>query len=144
MDIFERDDFKGEKMKTQDTTYCFSDEDVCQKSKIALEIIRKRKSLNKIVDKANNNLVKRFYNIDHNTYREGILSAKHKELMGLVASLSLRCDDCIYYHIIQAYKYGASCQEQEETLNIALVVGGSITIPHLRRAYALLEELYTS
>lgn len=131
-------------MKNQENTFCFSDKDVCQKSKLAQEFIEKRILLNNIVDNANNNVVKRFYNIDHNTYKEGVLSAKYKELMGLVASLSLRCDDCIYYHIIQAYKYGASLQEQEESLNIALIVGGSITIPHLRRAYALLEELYAS
>lgn len=63
--------------------------------------------------------------------------------MGLVVSAGLRCDDCISYHIIQSYRLGASRQEQEETLNVALVVGGSIVIPHLRRAYALLAELYS-
>lgn len=84
----------------------------------------------------------RFYNIDHNTYLEGALPAKTKELMGLVASACLRCDDCIIYHAIQAYRLGAPRTEQEESLNVALVVGGSIVIPHLRRAYELLEELY--
>ena len=92
--------------------------------------------------KANNLLVKRFYNIDHNTYLEGALSAKTKELMGLVASASLRCDDCISYHAIQSYRLGVPRAEQEEALNVALVVGGSIVIPHLRRAYELLSELY--
>ena len=62
--------------------------------------------------------------------------------MGLVVSAGLRCDDCINYHIIQSYRLGASRSEQEESLNIALMVGGSIVIPHLRRAYALLAELY--
>ena len=79
--------------------------------------------------------MKRFYNIDHNTYLEGALPAKTKELMGLVASASLRCDDCIFYHAIQSYRLGVPRAEQEEALNVALVVGGSIVIPHLRRAY---------
>jgi len=73
---------------------------------------------------------------------EGALPAKMKELMGLVASASLRCDDCITYHAIHAYRLGVTRVEQEESLNVALVVGGSIVIPHLRRAYELLEELY--
>jgi AhpD family alkylhydroperoxidase len=63
--------------------------------------------------------------------------------MGLVVSAGLRCDDCINYHIIQSYRLGANRQEQEEALNVALVVGGSIVIPHLRCAYAVLEELYS-
>ena len=62
--------------------------------------------------------------------------------MGLVVSAGLRCDDCINYHIIQSFRLGAGRGEQEEALNVALVVGGSIVIPHLRRAYALLAELY--
>ena len=62
--------------------------------------------------------------------------------MGLSVSAALRCDDCINYHIIQAYRLGCSRAEQEETLNVALIVGGSIVVPHLRRAYALLAELY--
>ena len=98
--------------------------------------------LNANVDKANNFLVKRFYNIDHNAYLEGPLPAKTKELMGLVASACLRCDDCIFYHAIQAYRLGVTRAEQEESLNVALVIGGSIVIPHLRRAYELLEEMY--
>ncbi|OLE14149.1 MAG: alkylhydroperoxidase [Acidobacteria bacterium 13_1_20CM_4_56_7] len=102
-----------------------------------------RERLNANVDKANNFLVKRFYNIDHNTYLEGALPAKTKELMGLVASASLRCDDCIFYHAIQSYRLGVPRVEQEEALNVALVVGGSIVVPHLRRAYELLAELYS-
>lgn len=94
------------------------------------------------MDKASNFLVKRFYNVDHNTYLEGALPAKTKELMGLVASACLRCDDCIFYHSIQAYRLGVTRAEQEESLNVAMVVGGSIVVPHLRRAYELLEEMY--
>ena len=95
-----------------------------------------------IVDKADNFLVKRFYNLDHNTYLEGSLPAKYKELMGLVASTCLRCDDCIHYHIIQSCRLGVTRAEQEEALNVALIIGGSIAVPHLRRAYELLTELY--
>jgi len=62
--------------------------------------------------------------------------------MGLVISTGLRCDDCITYHVIQSYRLGSSREEQQEALNVALVVGGSIVIPHLRRAYELLSELY--
>ena len=115
---------------------------VADKSELARRFIETRALLNANVDKANNFLVKRFYNIDHNTYLEGALPAKTKELMGLVASACLRCDDCIFYHAIQAYRLGVPRAEQEESLNVALVVGGSIVIPHLRRAYELLEELY--
>ncbi len=107
-----------------------------------IRFIETRARLNANVDKANNFLVKRFYNIDHNAYLEGPLPAKTKELMGLVASACLRCDDCIFYHAIQAYRLGVTRAEQEESLNVALVVGGSIVIPHLRRAYELLEEMY--
>jgi ribonuclease HI len=74
-------------------------------------------------------------NIDHNTYLEGALPAKTKELTRLVASACLRCDDGIFYHAIQAYRLGVTRAEQEESLNVALVVGGSIVLPHLRRAY---------
>ena len=101
-----------------------------------------RARLNTNVDKANNFLVKRFYNIDHNTYLEGALPAKTKELMGPVASACLGCDNCIFYHAIQAYRLGVTRAEQEESRNVALVVGGSIVVPHLRRAYELLEEMY--
>ena len=73
---------------------------------------------------------------------KGALPAKYKELMGLAASACLRCDDCIYYHAIQSYRLGGTRAEQEEAINVALVVAGSIVIPHIRRAYELLTELY--
>lgn len=123
--------------------YLFSERQVAEKSSIARRFLDTRTDLNEIVNRADNYLVKRFYNIDHNTYLEGVIPAKYKELMGLVVSAGLRCDDCINYHIIQSFRLGANRQEQEEALNVALVVGGSIVIPHLRRAYALLEELYS-
>ena len=123
-------------------TYLFSEEDVAARSPIARQFIETRRRLNEVVNAADNYLVKRYYNLDHNTYLEGAIPAKYKELMGLVISAGLRCDDCINYHIIQSFRLGAGRGEQEEALNVALVVGGSIVIPHLRRAYALLAELY--
>jgi ribonuclease HI len=126
----------------KEPTFLFTERYVADKSELARRFIETRARLNANVDKANNFLVKRYYNIDHNTYLEGALPAKTKELMGLVASACLRCDDCIFYHAIQAYRLGVPRAEQEEALNVALVVGGSIVIPHLRRVYELLEELY--
>lgn len=126
----------------KEPTFLFTEKYVADKSEIARRFLDTRERLNGIVDKANNLLVKRFYNIDHNTYMEGTLPAKTKELMGLVASACLRCDDCIFYHAIQAYRLGVTRVEQEESLNVALVVGGSIVVPHLRRAYELLQEMY--
>jgi ribonuclease HI len=126
----------------REPTYVFSEEQVADKSAIARRFMDSRTRLNQNVDRADNFLVKRFYNLDHNTYLEGALPAKYKELMGLVASACLRCDDCINYHVIQSYRLGVTRAEQEEAINVALVVGGSIVIPHLRRAYELLTELY--
>lgn len=126
----------------KEPTYLFTEKQISEKSELARRFLDTRERLNANVDKANNFLVKRFYNIDHNTYLEGALPAKTKELMGLVASAVLRCDDCIFYHAIQAYRLGAQRAEQEEALNVAMVVGGSIVIPHMRRAYELLQELY--
>jgi ribonuclease HI len=123
--------------------YLFSEKQVAEKSELARHFLENRDRLNENVDKADNFLVKRFYNLDHNTYLEGALPAKYKELMGLVASASLRCDDCIYYHVIQSYRLGVTRAEQEEAINVAMVVGGSIVIPHMRRAYELLTELYS-
>jgi ribonuclease HI len=126
----------------KEPVYLFTEKSVAEKSEIARRFLETRARLNANVDKANNLLLKRFYNLDHHTYLEGALPAKMKELMGLVASACLRCDDCITYHAIHAYRQGVTRAEQEESLNVALVVGGSILIPHLRRAYELLEELY--
>ena len=126
----------------KEPTYLFTEKQVADKSEIARRFLDTRARLNVNVEKADNFLVQRFYNIDHNTYLEGAIPAKYKELMGLVVSAGLRCDDCINYHIIQSYRLGATQEEQRESLNVALVVGGSIVIPHLRRAYDLLTELY--
>lgn len=84
---------------------------------------------------------KRFYNLDTNAYVDGALTEKVKELMGLSCSLLLRCNDCVLYHLRNAFNLGATKQEINETLNIALVIGGSIIIPHLRFAISAMEEL---
>jgi len=85
--------------------------------------------------------IKRFFNLDTMCYKDGALDARTKELLGLVASSVLRCNDCIDYHLIQCVKLGFSDQELYEALNVALVVGGSIVIPHLRHAFETIEEL---
>jgi len=126
----------------KEPTYIYTDKQAAEKSELARRFLDTRTRLNETVDKADNFLVKRFYNLDHNTYLEGAIPAKFKELMGLVASACLRCDDCINYHIIQSYRLGVTRGEQEEAINVALIVGGSIVIPHLRRAYEMLAELY--
>ena len=131
------------KVERKEPTFLHSEEDAANRSAIARQFVETRKKLNENVDAADNYLVKRIYNVDHNTYLEGAVPAKYKELMGLVVSAGLRCDDCINYHIIQSWRLGATREEQEESLNVALVVGGTIVIPHLRRAYALLTELYS-
>lgn len=129
-------------IERKEPAYLFTEKQVADKSAIARHFLATRERLNENVTRADNLLLKRFYNIDHNTYLEGPVPAKYKELMGLVASACLRCDDCINYHIIQAYRLGVARVEQEDALNVALVVGGSIVIPHLRRAYEFLTELY--
>lgn len=102
-----------------------------------------REELNEKILARDNVNIKRFFGIDNAVYREteGGLDTKTKELLGLVASTVLRCDDCITYHLIRAAEEGVTDTEIDETLSIALVVGGSITIPHLRRAYDLWSEL---
>jgi len=85
--------------------------------------------------------IKRFFNLDTAAYRDGALPGKTKELLGLVASAVLRCNDCIDYHLIQCVAAGYSDEELHDALNIALIVGGSIVIPHLRHAYETIELL---
>ena len=85
--------------------------------------------------------LKRFFALDHQAYEKGALEPKVKELLGLVASTVLRCDDCITYHLERCVEEGTTREEILEALNVSLVVGGSITIPHLRRAFARLGEV---
>jgi len=89
----------------------------------------------------NNKIVKRIFNLDTNAFAAGALDVKTKELLGLVASTVLRCDDCVKYHLESSYNEGVSKEEVMETLSIATLVGGTIVIPHLRRAYEYWEEL---
>lgn len=84
--------------------------------------------------------LKRFFALDHQAYEGGALEPKVKELLGLVASLVLRCDDCITYHVLECVGRGVKREEFLDAFNVALVVGGSITIPHMRRAFARMEE----
>ncbi|MCP4762725.1 MAG: carboxymuconolactone decarboxylase family protein [archaeon] len=100
-----------------------------------------RESLNDTVMKYANLNLKRFYNLDSQVYQKGALPCKTKELLGLVTSLVLRCDDCILYHLIQCQKNGITDDELEEAITIGLAVGGSITIPHLRRAFKAWDEM---
>lgn len=88
-----------------------------------------------------NKVIKRIFNLDTNAYMEGALDVKTKELLGLVASAVLRCDDCIKYHLETSYKEGITKQEMMEAMSIATLVGGTIVIPHLRRAYEFWEAL---
>lgn len=91
---------------------------------------------------SNDNLViKRFFNLDTNTYADGALDVKTKEMLGLVASTVLRCDDCIKYHLEKSFNEGVTRKEMLEIMQVGLIVGGSIVIPHLRRAYEFWEEL---
>lgn len=85
--------------------------------------------------------IKRFFNLDNNTYKDGALPTQTKELLGLVASTVLRCNDCIDYHLEECAKSGSSKDEIVDALNVALMVGGSIVIPHLRHAIDTLEIL---
>ena|SRR5437867_3204218 len=84
--------------------------------------------------------IKRFFNLDTHAYEDGALPRKTKELLGLVGSMVLRCDDCVTYHIIQCVDAGVSDPEFFDAFNVALIVGGSIVIPHLRSAVEILEE----
>lgn len=109
--------------------------------KTVAEFKKERLELNDILLRKGDRNLKRFFALDHSTYLAGALDAKTKELMGLSASLVLRCDDCITYHVIRCVEEGCTDAELYEAFNIGLVVGGSIVIPHLRRAAAALEEL---
>lgn len=85
-------------------------------------------------------VTKRFFSLDSRAYEDGALDRKTKELLGLVASLVLRCDDCVTYHIDQCVRAGCTDEELWETFDVGLIVGGSIVIPHLRRAVEFLDE----
>lgn len=100
-----------------------------------------RERMNERILEADNLEIRRFFALDHRAYADGALPGRTKDLLGLVASMVLRCDDCIAYHLIRCREEGFSEDELFEAFSVGLVVGGSIVIPHLRRAVALLDEL---
>ena len=100
-----------------------------------------RQRMNKRILDEPNQVVRRFFALDTQTYAAGALDVKTKELCGLVASMVLRCDDCISYHVAQCRDAGVTRDEMFEAFSIGLVVGGSIVIPHLRRAVDFLDQL---
>lgn len=105
------------------------------------EFRTERTELNELTLEKANLEIKRFFSLDSQTYREGALPVQTKEMLGLVASMVLRCDDCIFYHLDRCHEEGVSTEELQDAMSIALVVGGSIVIPHLRRAVRAWEEL---
>jgi AhpD family alkylhydroperoxidase len=104
------------------------------------EFRRYREKMNQRILSAGNLGIKRFFALDSRAYEKGALDAKTKEMMGLVASTVLRCNDCITYHVVRCVQEGVSDEELFEALNVALVVGGSITIPHVRRAVDTFDQ----
>ena len=100
-----------------------------------------RERMNEKILADNNKIIKRIFNLDTNAYKSGALDEKTKELLGLVASAVLRCDDCIRYHLETSFKLGVTREEVGEALGIATLVGGTIVVPHLRRAYEFWEAL---
>ncbi|WP_024768829.1 MULTISPECIES: carboxymuconolactone decarboxylase family protein [Aquimarina] len=100
-----------------------------------------REKMNSRILEDNNKIIKRIFNLDTNAYMEGALNVKTKELLGLVASIVLRCDDCVRYHLETCHKEGLTKEEVVESLSIATLVGGTIVIPHLRRAYEFWDAL---
>jgi len=103
-----------------------------------------REKMNKKILASGNLTIKRIFNLDAGTYKDGALSARDKELLGLVASMVLRCDDCIKYHLEQCFNHGFSREQIIEVFAIANLVGGTVVIPHTRRAFEFLEELEKS
>lgn len=105
------------------------------------EFHKRRESGNLNISEQNFLPYNRFLALDNKTYEEGEIPAKYKELMGLMGSLLLRCNDCVLYHLEKSYQLGCTRNEINETMNISLVIGGSIIIPHLRFALEALDEL---
>jgi ribonuclease HI len=106
------------------------------------EFAQRRERGNRAILGEGNLSLRRFFALDHDVYADGALPRKEKELQGLVASAALRCDDCVTYHLREARACGATRAEVVESLGVALIVGGSIVIPHLRRAFEQFDELW--
>jgi AhpD family alkylhydroperoxidase len=128
--------------KAKESEYLFTEEDARSRSSLVRNFLDKRTEQNSALAAAENRFLKRFLNLDTNGYlpSEGV-PTKYKELMGLAVSTALRCEACIFYHLIQSFRMGSSRLEIEESMNISLIIGGSIVIPSLRSAYSMLEEL---
>lgn len=101
-----------------------------------------RQKMNERILSQENLVLKRLYNLDTNTYADGALNSKTKEMLGLVASMVLRCDDCIKYHLIQCKDAGVTTDEVFEIFSVANIVGGTIVIPHTRRAVEFWDEMH--
>jgi len=110
-------------------------------SQLVNEFNEYRSKMNEVILGKDNLVIKRLFNLDTNTYAEGALPVKTKELLGLVASMVLRCDDCIKYHLGKCHEEGCSTEEIYEVFAVANIVGGTIVIPHTRRAAEYWEEL---
>jgi len=106
------------------------------------EFVERRERGNRAILDEENLSLRRFFALDQDVYGDGALLRKEKELQGLVASMALRCNDCVSYHLREAKAVGATRAEVVESLAVALVVGGSIVIPHLRHAFEVMEELW--
>lgn len=113
-------------------------------SKLAKDFNDYRSRMNEVILSKDNLVMKRFWSLDNQAYADGALNAKTKELLGLVASMVLRCDDCIKYHLGKCNELGTTTHEVYEVFAIANLVGGSIVIPHTRRAAEYWEELCSS
>lgn len=113
-------------------------------SDIVSEFNTYRSKMNDAILEDNNKVIKRIFNLDTNAFTEGALDKKTKELLGLVASTVLRCDDCIKYHLQSSHEAGLEKKEVVEALSIATLVGGTIVIPHLRKAYEYWDALESS
>ena len=100
-----------------------------------------RAKMNEVILSKQNKVINRLFNLDTNTYAEGALNTRTKEMLGLVASMVLRCDDCIKYHLIKCHEQGISTEEMYEIFAVANIVGGTIVIPHTRRGAEFWEEL---
>jgi len=110
-------------------------------SEIIKEFNDYRSKMNDKILSDDNKIIKRIFNLDTNAFKPGVLDKKTKELLGLVASTVLRCDDCIRYHLESSFNEGVTKEEINESLGIATLVGGTIVIPHLRRAHEYWEAL---
>lgn len=119
-----------------------------QKIHIMSELVQEfndyRTKMNEVILSKDNLVMKRLWNLDTNTYDEGAIDKKTKEMLGLVASMVLRCDDCIKYHLGKSYELGVTTEQIYEVFAVANIVGGTIVIPHTRRAAEYWEELIKS